>query len=205
MVSSPAGSTDQESAIPETQQGKDNLNLFLQKPGSFSKLSKLLEVAKMSPESSNNSPNSQNSCSTKVPTPASYPSYHNSQTRLSCSPSPASSQLAKTDTSVPSLLSAPYLSSSPWMTCSPQLQVQNDQLSKVLTETNSQWFSLLPRSPCDESSVTSGSTPPASSSSPQSIRPKSPSSLSPNPPATASSSSPAGISTLQLSVLQVGE
>uniref|UniRef100_A0A668AG70 Bromodomain adjacent to zinc finger domain 2B n=1 Tax=Myripristis murdjan TaxID=586833 RepID=A0A668AG70_9TELE len=151
--------TDQESAIPETQQGKDTLNLFLQKPGSFSKLSKLLEVAKMSPD---------------------Y-------------------------TSVPSLLSAPYLSSSPWMTCSPQLQVQNDQLSKVLTETNSQWFSLLPRSPCDESSVTSGSTPPASSSSPQSIRPKSPSSLSPNPPATASSSSPAGISTLQLSVLQVGK
>uniref|UniRef100_A0A668AXU0 Bromodomain adjacent to zinc finger domain 2B n=1 Tax=Myripristis murdjan TaxID=586833 RepID=A0A668AXU0_9TELE len=199
VVSSPAGSTDQESAIPETQQGKDTLNLFLQKPGSFSKLSKLLEVAKMSPESNNNSPNSQNSCSTKVSTPASYPSYHNSQTRLSCSPSPASSQLAKTDTSVPSLLSAPYLSSSPWMTCSPQLQVQNDQLSKVLTETNSQWFSLLPRSPCDESSVTSGSTPPASSSSPQSIRPKSPSSLSPNPPATASSSSPAGISTLQLS------
>uniref|UniRef100_A0A668AXE2 Bromodomain adjacent to zinc finger domain 2B n=1 Tax=Myripristis murdjan TaxID=586833 RepID=A0A668AXE2_9TELE len=184
--------TDQESAIPETQQGKDTLNLFLQKPGSFSKLSKLLEVAKMSPESNNNSPNSQNSCSTKVSTPASYPSYHNSQTRLSCSPSPASSQLAKTDTSVPSLLSAPYLSSSPWMTCSPQLQVQNDQLSKVLTETNSQWFSLLPRSPCDESSVTSGSTPPASSSSPQSIRPKSPSSLSPNPPATASSSSPQG-------------
>uniref|UniRef100_A0A668AM60 Bromodomain adjacent to zinc finger domain 2B n=1 Tax=Myripristis murdjan TaxID=586833 RepID=A0A668AM60_9TELE len=205
VVSSPAGSTDQESAIPETQQGKDTLNLFLQKPGSFSKLSKLLEVAKMSPESNNNSPNSQNSCSTKVSTPASYPSYHNSQTRLSCSPSPASSQLAKTDTSVPSLLSAPYLSSSPWMTCSPQLQVQNDQLSKVLTETNSQWFSLLPRSPCDESSVTSGSTPPASSSSPQSIRPKSPSSLSPNPPATASSSSPAGISTLQLSVLQVGK
>uniref|UniRef100_A0A668AMJ3 Bromodomain adjacent to zinc finger domain 2B n=1 Tax=Myripristis murdjan TaxID=586833 RepID=A0A668AMJ3_9TELE len=192
VVSSPAGSTDQESAIPETQQGKDTLNLFLQKPGSFSKLSKLLEVAKMSPESNNNSPNSQNSCSTKVSTPASYPSYHNSQTRLSCSPSPASSQLAKTDTSVPSLLSAPYLSSSPWMTCSPQLQVQNDQLSKVLTETNSQWFSLLPRSPCDESSVTSGSTPPASSSSPQSIRPKSPSSLSPNPPATASSSSPQG-------------
>uniref|UniRef100_A0A668AEE3 Bromodomain adjacent to zinc finger domain 2B n=1 Tax=Myripristis murdjan TaxID=586833 RepID=A0A668AEE3_9TELE len=205
VVSSPAGSTDQESAIPETQQGKDTLNLFLQKPGSFSKLSKLLEVAKMSPESNNNSPNSQNSCSTKVSTPASYPSYHNSQTRLSCSPSPASSQLAKTDTSVPSLLSAPYLSSSPWMTCSPQLQVQNDQLSKVLTETNSQWFSLLPRSPCDESSVTSGSTPPASSSSPQSIRPKSPSSLSPNPPATASSSSPAGISTLQLSVLQQGK
>lgn len=30
---------------------KDNTNLFLQKPGSFSKLSKLLEVAKMPPES----------------------------------------------------------------------------------------------------------------------------------------------------------
>uniref|UniRef100_A0A8C0T9M7 Bromodomain adjacent to zinc finger domain protein 2B n=1 Tax=Canis lupus familiaris TaxID=9615 RepID=A0A8C0T9M7_CANLF len=49
----------------EDPKEKDNTNLFLQKPGSFSKLSKLLEVAKMPPESDVMAPkpnNSANGC-----------------------------------------------------------------------------------------------------------------------------------------------
>ncbi|XP_056611363.1 bromodomain adjacent to zinc finger domain protein 2B isoform X2 [Triplophysa dalaica] len=96
----------------------DSLNLFLQKPGSFSKLGKLLEVAMMSDETK--------------------------QTALPSSPA-----------SVPSTY----------------LRHANQQLHKVLTGRNSHWFSLLPRYPCDGSSLTEGpATLPlstSSSSSPQ--------------------------------------
>ncbi|XP_010185753.1 PREDICTED: bromodomain adjacent to zinc finger domain protein 2B, partial [Mesitornis unicolor] len=57
---------------------KDNTNLFLQKPGSFSKLSKLLEVAKMAPESDITSPKSNGSAANGCT--LSYPS--NSKTSL---------------------------------------------------------------------------------------------------------------------------
>ncbi|XP_023261364.1 LOW QUALITY PROTEIN: bromodomain adjacent to zinc finger domain protein 2B-like [Seriola lalandi dorsalis] len=205
LVSSPAQSTDGDTATPETQQDKDSLNLFLQKPGSLSKLSKLLEVAKMVRDSDINSHKSQNSHSAKIPTTASYPSHPTSQTAISHSPPPAAPHKGltdKTDTSVPSLLSAPQLKRSPWITCSPQSVLHDDQLSKILNDKSNQWFSLLPRSPCDESSVTSGSSPPASSSSPQTISTKSPSSLSPNPLATASYNAPAGINNIQSPALQ---
>ncbi|XP_033473301.1 bromodomain adjacent to zinc finger domain protein 2B isoform X4 [Epinephelus lanceolatus] len=192
VVSSPAQSTDGDTTTPESQQDKDSLNLFLQKPGSFSKLSKLLEVAKMAQDSDINSHNSH---SAKVPTtPPSCPA---SQTATN-----QQGLIDKSDTSVPSLLSAPQLRSSPWITCGPQSVLHEDQLSKILMEKSNQWFSLLPRSPCDESSFTSGSSPPASSSPLQTISTKSPSSLSPNPRASASSSAPAGINNLQPSVLQ---
>lgn len=190
-VCSPAQSTDGDTTTPESQQDKYSLNLFLQKPGSFSKLSKLLEVAKMAEDSDINS---HNSYSAKVPTAASYPSYSTCQT--------ATSQQGLTDKTegfVPSLLR-----SSPWMTCGPQSILQDDQLSKIITEKSNQWFSLFPRSPCDDSSVTSGSSPPASSSPLQTITPKSPSPFSPNPPAAASCSAPPGINNMQSSVLQVG-
>ncbi|XP_070831693.1 bromodomain adjacent to zinc finger domain protein 2B isoform X2 [Chaetodon trifascialis] len=189
-ICSPAQSTDGDTTTPESQQDKDNLNLFLQKPGSFSKLSKLLEVAKMAQDSDINSHNSH---SAKVPTATSYPSYPTSQT-----PTPQQGLMDKMDTSVSSLLK-----SNPWITCIPQSTLHDDQLSKALTEKGSQWFSLFPRSPCDESSVTSGSSPPAPSSSPlQTISTKSPSSLSPNPSATASSSAPAKINNMQFSIFQ---
>ncbi|KAG7227522.1 hypothetical protein INR49_005337, partial [Caranx melampygus] len=126
-------------------------------------------------------------------------------TEISHSPPSAHPQQGltdKADTSVPSLLSAPQLKNSPWVTCSPQSMLHDDQLSKILNEKSSLWFSLLPRSPCDESSVTSGSSRPASSSSPQTINTKSPSSLSPNPLATASYNAPAGINNIQSPVLQ---
>ncbi|XP_071328889.1 bromodomain adjacent to zinc finger domain protein 2B-like isoform X2 [Trachinotus anak] len=205
VASNPAQNADGDTATPESQQDKDSLNLFLQKPGSLSKLSKLLEVAKMVRDSDINSHNSQNSHSAIIPTTASYPSHPTSQTGISHSSPPATPQQGltdKTDTPVLSLLSAPHLKSSPWITCSSQSVVHDDQLSKMLNEKSSQWFSLLPRSPCDESSVTSGSSPPASSSSPQTISTKSPSSLSPNPLASASYNTPAGINNIQLPALQ---
>uniref|UniRef100_A0A671YSL8 Bromodomain adjacent to zinc finger domain 2B n=1 Tax=Sparus aurata TaxID=8175 RepID=A0A671YSL8_SPAAU len=179
--------TDGDATRTESQQDQDSLNLFLQKPGSFSKLSKLLEVAKMAQDSDINS---HNSLSAKVPTAASYPSYPTSQTATS-----QQGLTDKTDTSA--------FKSSPWITGSPQLMLHEDQLSKVLTEKSNQWFSLFPRTPCDEDSVTSGSSPPASYSPLQTISTKSPSSLSPNPSAASSSSTPAGINNVQSSVLQV--
>ncbi|CAI5656181.1 unnamed protein product [Oreochromis niloticus] len=159
VVSSCTQSTDSDTTIPESQQDKDNL--FLQKPGSLSKLSKLLEI---------------------VPT----------QQGL----------MDKLDTAVPFLLSATRLKSIHWVTQSPQSSLHYEQLSKTLTEKSSQWFSLFPRSPCDESSVTSGSSPPVSSSSPQPIRTKSPSFLSTNPSATDGYNSTPGISNTELPIFQ---
>uniref|UniRef100_A0A8C7F0I0 Bromodomain adjacent to zinc finger domain 2B n=1 Tax=Oncorhynchus kisutch TaxID=8019 RepID=A0A8C7F0I0_ONCKI len=151
----------------EGSRDKHTLNLFLQKPGSFSKLSKLLEVAKMSPDSDNH-PHSLSCSLAKVPTTVSSPI-----------PEPSTA-----------LLSPSYLSSGPGkISSSPQQLQPNDQLFRVLTEKNCHWFSLLPRSPCDESSVSTSSTttPPASSPySSSTTRPKSPSSLSSNPLASTS-------------------
>uniref|UniRef100_A0AAR2JDH0 Bromodomain adjacent to zinc finger domain, 2Ba n=1 Tax=Pygocentrus nattereri TaxID=42514 RepID=A0AAR2JDH0_PYGNA len=65
----------------------------------------------------------------------------------------------------------------------PSLQQQqaqlfsNDQLLRVLTERSGHWFSLLPRSPCDDSSLTQPPTPPQSSPQPNNalnIRSRSP-------------------------------
>nr|XP_014264504.2 bromodomain adjacent to zinc finger domain protein 2B isoform X3 [Maylandia zebra] len=189
VVSSSTQSTDNDTA---SQQDKDNL--FLQKPGSLSKLSKLLEVGKMGQDSDINT---QNSHSFKVPTTASYPSYPASQIVPT-----QQGLMDKLDTAVPFLLSATQLKSIHWVTQSPQSSLHYDQLSKTLTEKSSQWFSLFPRSPCDESSVTSGSSPPVSSSSPQPIRTKSPSFLSTNPSATDSYNTTPGISNTELPIFQ---
>ncbi|XP_056289566.1 bromodomain adjacent to zinc finger domain protein 2B isoform X2 [Pseudoliparis swirei] len=183
VASSPAQSTDGSTTTPEGQQDKDSLNLFLQKPGSFSKLSKLLQVAKMAPDSDINSHCSH---SARVPTTACHPSYPTSRTATR-----QQGLIDKLDTSVVSLLGAPQLNS-PWMNCSPQSIFHEDLLSKILMEKSNQWFSLLPRSPCDESSfASSGSSPPASSPLQTS---------SPNP--LASSTGPAGVNNIQPSVSQ---
>uniref|UniRef100_A0A8D3AJX5 Bromodomain adjacent to zinc finger domain 2B n=1 Tax=Scophthalmus maximus TaxID=52904 RepID=A0A8D3AJX5_SCOMX len=196
--SSPAPSTDGDTATPESQQDKDCLNLFLQKPGSLSKLSKLLEVAKMAHDS--------NSHSAIIPSTGSYHSHPTPQIGNSHSPPPATPQQGlayRPDILVPSLLSRPQLKNSSWLTCSPQSVLVDEQLAKILMQKSSQWFSLLPRSPCDECSVTSGSSPPASSTSPQTMSTKSPPSLSPNPLATASYNAPAGINNIHSPFLQV--
>ncbi|KAG7503789.1 bromodomain adjacent to zinc finger domain protein 2B-like isoform X1 [Solea senegalensis] len=208
-VSSLALSADGDTATVKSQQDKDSHNLFLQNPGSLSKLSKLLEVAKLAQDSNVNSDNSQNCHSVEIPTTAFYPSIPSSQTGISHSPLPANAHQRlgdKMDT-VTSPLCAPQLQSSPWITCSPQPVLQHDQdsflqLSKIVMDKSSQWFTLLPRSPCDDCSVTSGCSPTASSSSPQTTSTKSPSSLSPNPPATASHNTAAQINNRHSPVLQ---
>lgn len=179
VVFSPALSTDSETSTPESQQDKECLNLFLQKPGSFSKLSKLLEVAKMAHDSEINPNPSQ-----VLTTTALHPSCPSPQAALT-----QQEVIDKTETSA--------------LKSRHESIFQDDQLCKVLTEKSNQWFSLLPRSPCDESSVTSGSSPLRASSPLQANGNKSPSSLS-DPVASDSSSAPAGINNMQSSTLQVG-
>lgn len=202
LSSSPEVKQECETPTPEQQAEKDSLNLFLQKPGSFSKLSKLLEVAKMSPEPG--SPSQSHSGSPTVGA-MSTGSPVNTPTTFPSSPSAASAQPApmeaKPDLSavLPLLAGAPYLNGPGKGSGYPQALLPNDQLFRVLTEKSGHWFSLLPRSPCDSSSLTASPTHPpapqaATSTSPTqhasgALRPKSPSSLSPNPPPAASSSS----------------
>ncbi len=120
----------------EAPQDVDPLNLFLQKPDSFSKLSKLLEMAKMSSEVSCHQYSSPKQQTTLPRTP---------------------NHDVKPDHNDSCLLNNTYLTNA-------QQQIRNEQLYKVLSERNAHWFSLLPRSPCDVSSLTEG---PASSSSAQ--------------------------------------
>lgn len=88
----------------------------------------------------------------------------------------------------------------------------NDQLLRVLTERSGHWFSLLPRSPCDESSLIQPTMPLRSSAQPNSVQPRSPPTLSCSPhqhlqPPSASSSplnaTHDGLGNLTVSPLQV--
>nr|XP_045002807.1 bromodomain adjacent to zinc finger domain protein 2B isoform X19 [Jaculus jaculus] len=169
---------------------KDNTNLFLQKPGSFSKLSKLLEVAKMPPESDVVSPKSNastNGCTV---------SYQNGGKHSlgSMTSTATQSTMEKTDSN---LFNAG--SGGPGKFYSP---LPNDQLLKTLTEKNRQWFSLLPRTPCDDTSLTHADLTAASSGVPQSQPP----SKAPSPapaPLGASPQNPIGLNPFALSPLQM--
>ncbi|XP_061743400.1 bromodomain adjacent to zinc finger domain protein 2B isoform X14 [Nerophis ophidion] len=81
----------------------------------------------------------------------------------------------------------------------------NDQLLRVLTERSGHWFSLLPRAPCDLSSLTT--TPPQASSTPSKAKSPPPSPALPLTPSAASASAsphhPVGLLTYPLSALQV--
>lgn len=88
----------------------------------------------------------------------------------------------------------------------------NDQLLRVLTERSGHWFSLLPRSPCDDSSLVQPTTPLRSSAQPNNVQPRSPPapSCSPHqhlqPPSASSSPLNAahdGLGNLTVSPLQV--
>ncbi|XP_021121485.1 bromodomain adjacent to zinc finger domain protein 2B isoform X11 [Heterocephalus glaber] len=171
---------------------KDNTNLFLQKPGSFSKLSKLLEVAKMSPESDVLTPKpniSANGCTL---------SYQNSgKHSLGSIPSTATqnnmektdSNLFNTGSNVPGKFYSP---------------LPNDQLLKTLTEKNRQWFSLLPRTPCDDTSLTHADMSTASLVTPQSQPPSKSPSPAPAPLLGSSAAqNPVGLSPFALSSLQM--
>ncbi|KAJ8282378.1 hypothetical protein COCON_G00048970 [Conger conger] len=193
LGTSPAPSSEGDVATPERLQEKDSPNLFLQKPGSFSKLSKLLEVAKMSAEPEGHPQKENGNPVPTAPTPTSpSPAHADPQTAVPSSPPPPVLTAATPD---PPLLI-------PAKASSPQPLLPGDQLFRVLTEKSGQWFSLLPRSPCDESSLTSTPTPPVSA------RPKSPPPSSPTHLATSTSTlssphNPMGISNFALSALQV--
>ncbi|KAG7466909.1 hypothetical protein MATL_G00147360 [Megalops atlanticus] len=180
----------------EKKEEKASPNLFLQKPDSFSKLSKLLEVAKMSPESDEHH-QKQNGSPAAVPATAPSPTHANFQTGL-----PSSLPAAP----APPPAEAPPHHGSPAKRASPHQLLPNDQLFRVLTEKSGHWFSLLPRSPCDDSSLTSNPTPQTASPQSCSAGPKSPSSSSPTPTAACASASPhnpGGINNFAFSSVQV--
>ncbi|NXY42937.1 BAZ2B protein, partial [Ceuthmochares aereus] len=175
---------------------KDNTNLFLQKPGSFSKLSKLLEVAKMPPESDVLSPKPNGSAANGCTLP--YPS--NSKNSL-CSLQPAVSQSTPEKGDSNNLFSPNASGTGKLYSAS---LIPSDQLLKTLTEKSRQWFSLLPRTPCDDTSVTQLDTPATTASlTPQSHPPsKSPSPVPSPLLGSVSAQSPMGLSPFALSPLQ---
>ncbi|XP_015452013.1 bromodomain adjacent to zinc finger domain protein 2B isoform X13 [Pteropus alecto] len=176
----------------EDPKEKDNTNLFLQKPGSFSKLSKLLEVAKMPPESDLMTPKSNSSAN------GCTLSYQNSgKHSLSSIQSTATqSNMEKTDSN--NLFNTGSGGSGKFYSPLP-----NDQLLKTLTEKNRQWFSLLPRTPCDDTSLTHTDMSTASLVTPQSQPPSKSSSPAPAPPLVSSSQNPGGLNPFALSPLQM--
>ncbi|XP_070587689.1 bromodomain adjacent to zinc finger domain protein 2B isoform X7 [Erythrolamprus reginae] len=179
---------------------KDSTNLFLQKPGSFSKLSKLLEVAKMPPESDVLAPKANGSAANGCSL-----AYQNSSKTSLCSHQATLSQ-SSNERSDPNHLFNPVATAPGKFYSSPL--ISNDQLLKTLTEKSRQWFSLLPRTPCDDTSVTHLDSPAAATATSSSLTPHShPPSKSPSPVpspliGSASSPSPIGLSPFALSPLQ---
>uniref|UniRef100_A0A8B9PXS6 Bromodomain adjacent to zinc finger domain protein 2B n=1 Tax=Apteryx owenii TaxID=8824 RepID=A0A8B9PXS6_APTOW len=176
---------------------KDNTNLFLQKPGSFSKLSKLLEVAKMPPESDIMSQKSNGSAANGCTL-----SYQSNSKNSLCGLQPTVSQ-SSTEKSDSNNLFSPIVSGPGKFYSSPL--IPSDQLLKTLTEKSRQWFSLLPRVPCDDMSVTHTDAPAAATSlTPQSHPPsKSPSPVPSPLLGSTSAQSPMGLSPFALSPLQM--
>uniref|UniRef100_K7G390 Bromodomain adjacent to zinc finger domain protein 2B n=1 Tax=Pelodiscus sinensis TaxID=13735 RepID=K7G390_PELSI len=176
---------------------KDNTNLFLQKPGSFSKLSKLLEVAKMPPESDimSQKPNGSaaNGCTL---------SYQNNSKNSLCSLQPTILQSSSEKSDSNNLFNP--IASGPGKFYNSPL-IPNDQLLKTLTEKSRQWFSLLPRVPCDDTSVTHSDTPAAAASLTLHSNPssKSPSPVPSSHITSTSVQSPMGINPFALSSIQM--
>ncbi|KFZ66375.1 Bromodomain adjacent to zinc finger domain protein 2B, partial [Antrostomus carolinensis] len=175
---------------------KDNTNLFLQKPGSFSKLSKLLEVAKMPPESDILSPKPNGSAANGCT--SSYPA-NSKNSVYSLQPTVSQGTTEKSDSNN---VFSPNASGTGKFYSSPL--IPNDQLLKTLTEKSKQWFSLLPRTPCDDMSVTHIDAPATTASlTPQSHPPsKSPSPVPSPLLSSTSAQSPVGLSPFALSPLQ---
>ncbi|KAL2081458.1 hypothetical protein ACEWY4_023311 [Coilia grayii] len=196
-ATSPEIKQERETPTPEEERQyrgeKDSLNLFLQKPGSFSKLSKLLEVAKMSPEQAS-SPSHSNNGSPAAGGGTSACSPAHTPTAFPSSPSAASAQPAPTAEAKPDLSAAcpllppgaAYLNGPTGKGPGyPPTLLPNDQLFRVLTEKSGHWFSLLPRSPCDSSSLTASPTPPPAAAPPLPALPAASTSSSPSQPTVA--------------------
>ncbi|XP_053554314.1 bromodomain adjacent to zinc finger domain protein 2B isoform X2 [Bombina bombina] len=174
---------------------KDSTNLFLQKPGSFSKLSKLLEVAKMPPEMDVITPKTN-----VAPNGCSLP-YH---TIVRSTPVilQTNSTQRNPEKTVDLNPFSPIGSGSAKFYSSPI--VQNEELLKTLTDKSRQWFSLLPRTPCDDTSLTHIDSSGSFSSAPQSRIQSQPPSPAPSPIANSSSvQSSMGLTPFALSPLQI--
>lgn len=180
----------------ENLKEKDSTNLFLQKPGSFSKLSKLLEVAKMPPESDTMSPkpigSAANGCAL---------SYPNNSKNSVCGLQPPASQgsVEKPECNNPFSPGA----GGPGRPHGAGLAA-GDALVRSVGE-HRQWFSLVPRVPCDDASLTqldaAGAAAPLT---PQSQPPSSSPSPVPSPLlGSASAHSPMALSPFALAPLQV--
>ncbi|XP_037646570.1 bromodomain adjacent to zinc finger domain protein 2B isoform X8 [Sebastes umbrosus] len=219
----------------EEKEGKKNA-LFYQQPGCVSKLCTFRDISKDVGKETvmaedKESPHVRQNGTSPVGTPvatttvtSSSPTRNTSEPAVATTPSMVTTNdttnipaPASTSLSVPCL---PAPRESPGNTpptsssaLSPYLAFQaNDQLLRVLTERSGHWFSLLPRNPCDLTSIT---TPPpgAPRVSPQAsstpARPRSPpqSPALPLTPSAASASAsphhPAGLLNYPLSALQV--
>ncbi|KAM3917542.1 bromodomain adjacent to zinc finger domain protein 2B isoform 11-T12 [Leptodactylus fuscus] len=173
---------------------KDSTNLFLQKPGSFSKLSKLLEVAKMPPEMDLLNPKASVS-----PNGCAVPFQNNARsTPISLQASTSQCSPEKTDLNPFS----PVVSGSGKFYNSPI--IPNEQLLKTLTDKGRQWFSLLPRTPCDDTSVTHVEFSTSLASTSQSQQPSQSPSPVPSPIMNSSSlQNSLGLSPFTMSPLQM--
>ncbi|XP_058248969.1 bromodomain adjacent to zinc finger domain protein 2B isoform X3 [Hemibagrus wyckioides] len=136
--------TKHENASQDIQQENGLFNLFLQKPSSFSKLSKLLEVAKKS----GSDPQGVISAVPHLPS--------NTSTVLLNSLSTNINQEIKSEVST-LLLNHAHIDNL-------QHPLHSDQLYRALAEKHCHWFSLLPRSPCDKFTLTTSSPNPSSCS-----------------------------------------
>ncbi|XP_056134339.1 bromodomain adjacent to zinc finger domain protein 2B isoform X3 [Lampris incognitus] len=190
---------------------KEKSTLLCQQTGCVSKLCTLWDISnealKGTPKAEDKESShlrqigSPRSTSIGVPTVASSSPTHNiSEPALAMTPSMVTNVPPLTSTSS-SILCPPAPRESPENTPptaspapSPQVPFQaNDQLLRVLTERSGHWFSLLPRTPCDLSSLTTsppraprGS--PLSSSTPARPRSPPPSPALPLTPSAASAS-----------------
>ncbi|XP_073503208.1 bromodomain adjacent to zinc finger domain protein 2B isoform X14 [Phyllobates terribilis] len=173
---------------------KDSTNLFLQKPGSFSKLSKLLEVAKM--------PSDMDLITLKTSvSPNGCPvHFHNNarSTPINLQASTSQCPQEKTDlnpfTAVLSGHGKFYNSHI----------IPNEQLLKTLTDKSRQWFSLLPRTPCDDTSITHVEYSTSLASTSQCQQPSQSPSPVPSPVMTSSAlQNSLGLSPFTMSPLQI--
>ncbi|NWI53424.1 BAZ2B protein, partial [Calyptomena viridis] len=170
---------------------KDSTNLFLQKPGSFSKLSKLLEVAKMPPD-----------CDTVSPRPHGGAANGCSLSQAGKCPGSLGSLQPPGSQGPPEKCEGSGLFG-PGRLCGAALG-PGEQLGKAVPEKGRQWFSLLPRVPCDDTSVThvdaAGAAAPLT---PQSQPPSESPSPVPSPLlGSTSAQSPVALSPFALSPLQ---
>ncbi|TNN74527.1 Bromodomain adjacent to zinc finger domain protein 2B [Liparis tanakae] len=219
---------EHEAEEEEEHEGKKNL--FYQQPGCVSKLCTFLDANNVGKDTGTaedtESPHVRQNGSSPLGTPvatttgASSPPSHST-----CEPAVATAHSmvttndttsipppASTSLSVPCLPATREGSGSTPPAPSPYLSFQaNDQLLRVLTERSGHWFSLLPRNPCDLTSITTpppgvphvspqaSSTPAMPRSPPQSpALPLTPSAAS----ASVSPHHPAGLLNYPLSALQ---